>query len=168
MNALVNTLQAAKRIHGFCPSCREFFRLSDVLLFTTDRPPTTEFDHVEDQRERLERKIESWEDRRQELRLKDIRQGQINARAYVKRIAPFFVERKIEPKDVRVIFSPIKYVVFHGLADRQPRAVDLIDAPATSRQHETLQASVQHVIKAGNIEWRTLRVLEEGRVVPET
>lgn len=167
MNALVRVLQAAKRVHGFCPCCGAFFRLSDVVLFTKDRPPKTEFDRAEDQRARFDLKVAEWEEQKRAHRLEAIQKGRQAARAHVRRIAPFFVERDIEPKDVKVIFSPIKYVVFHGLADGLLESIDLIDQPASSKVHERVQGSLRRAIDAGNMEWRTLRVLEDGRVVRE-
>jgi predicted Holliday junction resolvase-like endonuclease len=165
MKNLVNSFQEMKRIHGFCPCCGELFRLSDATLFTREAPPKTPFDRVADAQDRLARAIEQFEEREHEIRMAATQRGQRAARKRLKRIAPFFVERRIVPQDVKVIFSPVNYVVFQGMTDGEPKSIDLIDGPAASSSHEKAQKSIERAIQKGNLEWQTFHIDREGRVL---
>jgi len=156
-----------KRICGFCPCCGELFRLSEVSLYTREAPPRTPFDRVDEARDHLDHAIERFDDQEAEIREAAKRRGQAQARKHLKRIAPFFVGRRIDPQDVKVIFSPVNYVVFRGLARDSPTAIELIDGEPITREHEKVQNSIERTIKAGNMEWHTLRIDADGRVARE-
>jgi predicted Holliday junction resolvase-like endonuclease len=162
---LVSIFQEMTRIFGFCPCCGELFRLSEATLFTKDPPPRTEFDRIADSQRRLERRVEKFEDEEADLREAAARRGQASALRRLRRIVPEFSARKINPMDVKVLFHPIDYVVFRGLSQGEARDIAFVDRPPSSTLHERVQRSINRVIKAGNIEWQTLRIDQDGKVV---
>lgn len=164
---LATTFQSFKSIYGICPCCDEVFRLSDATLFTRGRPPKTPFDHIDEQSERLERQVERFGEDEEEIREHARRKGARVAQEHLERIAPFFVKRRINPRDVKVIFSPVSYVVFQGLSEGLPRGIVLVDRPASNVQHERVQRSIGRAIRAGSLEWHTLRIETDGRVALE-
>jgi predicted Holliday junction resolvase-like endonuclease len=163
----VNLLSAFKefgRIYGFCPCCNEPFRLSDANLFTRFAPPRTPFDKLDDARSRVQRLEDRFSDDEESIREEARRRGQRAAAARLRAIAPAFVTRRINPNDVKVLFDPVDYVVFRGVSDRCCKAIDFLDHPPDSTARERSQKSLARALRAGNVEWRTLRVSEDGVV----
>lgn len=163
----VAAFQEMKRLYGFCPCCGELFRLSEATLFTADPPPTTEFDKIEDRRRRLERANEKFDEQEGQIRAAAVQKGQQEAKKRLKKIAPFFIARRIDPQDVKVIFNPVNYVVFRGLNSNGVRTVELVDSPAETKAHERIHQSIAAALRAGNVEWATLRIEDGGQVVRE-
>lgn len=161
----VGVFNQLKRIYGICPCCGEPFRLSDTALYTKTAPAKTLFEKMDDERARLERCAERFDAREAEIREEARRLGQMEARRRLREIAPFFVARKIDPQDVKLLFHPVEYVVFRGMQTDRCASVDFIDHPARSRERERIQRSLNHAIKAGNLEWQTFRIGDDGRVV---
>lgn len=161
---LVGVLNEMKRIYGICPCCDEPFRLSDATLFTKVAPPKTPFEKIDDAFARLERRIEIFEGEEEEMREKARRLGQLAARKRLREIAPFFAGRKIDPQDVKVLFHPVEYVVFRGMQSDRCASVDFIDHPPNNRERERVQRSLEKAITAGNLEWQTFRIDENGHI----
>jgi predicted Holliday junction resolvase-like endonuclease len=165
---LVTVFNEFNRIYAICPCCEEPFRLSDVMLFTRARPPRTVFEKMDDAYARFERQEVNFADDEGDIREEARRQGQLEARRKLREIAPFFVARKIDPQDVKPLFHPVEYIVFRGMQTDRCASVDFIDHPATNRDREKIQRSMQHAIEAGNLEWQTFRIGEDGRFVRES
>ncbi len=162
---LVEVFNELKRIYGICPCCGEPFRLSETTLYTKAAPPKTVFEKVDDAHLRLERQMEMFEGKEEQIREKARRLGQLEARRRLREIAPFFVARRIDPQDVKLLFHPVEYVVFRGMQTDRCASVDFIDHPAANRERERIQRSLDGAIRAGNLEWQTFRIGEDGRVV---
>ena len=165
--SFVGAYQEMRKIYGFCPCCDEPFRLSDVELFLRARPPVTDFDRMHAAVERLNRKIERFDEKEQQIREKAKDLGRRAARRRIRAIAPFLRVQEIEPADVKVLFDPVEYVVFRNLRDRACSAVDFVDHPPESKARELVIKSIQDTLRAGNIEWHTYRVSDDGNIVRE-
>lgn len=164
----VQAFQEMKRIHGFCPCCGEVFRLSEATVFTKGAPPATPFDKVEREQAKVDRAVEKFEEKEEAIREHATALGQKAAKKKLKRIAGYFVERGVDPQDVKTLFHPVDYVVFRGLNGKQVKAIELVDRPPTSSAREKLQKSIRGALKAGNVEWRTWRIdADAGRVEEE-
>ena len=162
---LVEVFNELKRIYVICPCCGEPFRLSETTLYTKSAPPKTVFEQIEDARLRLVRRIEKFDEKEDAIREEARRLGQLEARRRLRVIAPFFVARRIDPQDVKLLFHPVEYVVFRGMQRDRCASVDFIDHPARNRERERIQRSLDGAIKAGNLEWQTFRIDDGGRVV---
>lgn len=156
-----------KQLYGFCPCCHELFRLSDADLFIKERAPRTPFDELAARRARLDRQIERFEDRELEVREDARIRGRKKAARKLRKIAPHLYDRAVNPNDIKVIFDPVEYMVFHGLTKERCTLIELVDHPTKSPQREKVQRSIDAAIKAGNIEWQTFRVELDGRVSAE-
>jgi hypothetical protein len=60
--------------------------------------------------------------------------------------------------------SPVTYVVFDGMSQRNLSKIDLLVRPAQNRAAEQVQNSIEQAVIRGNVEFRTLRVDNTGRV----
>jgi len=158
------TFGEMKRIYGICPCCGDPFRLSDASLFTRSAPPRTVFEKVDDAFERLNEQIDRFDGVEEEKREDARRLGQSAAKKRIRAIAPFFIDRKIDPGDVKVIFHPVDYIIFKGMEIGRCASVDLVDHPAQSRERETIQRSIDRAIRNGNLEWEVFRVDQNGHV----
>lgn len=160
----IKWIQETRRIHGICPCCEQVFRLSDATIYTREPPPRTPFDRLEAARARLAREMDRFELRRTEVLDAQREAGQRQARARLKRISPEFVGRGIDPQDVRVIFDPVRYVVFKGMSRDTVKSVELVDEEPSSKPRERLLRSLEDTIRRGNVEWCTWRVDEDGGI----
>jgi predicted Holliday junction resolvase-like endonuclease len=82
-------------------------------------------------------------------------------------MSPYLYDRAANPNDVKVIFDPVEYLVFHGLTKEHCTLIELVDHPAETKSHERVQESLQRSIKSGNVEWQTFRIQTDGRIVQE-
>ena len=156
-----------KQLYGFCPCCHELFRLSGADLFIKERAPRTPFDELAATRARLDKQIERFEERESEIRQDAKNRGHKKAARQLRKITPHLYDRAVNPKDIKVLFDPVEYLVFHGLTKERCTLIELVDHPAESPQRERAQCSIDAAIKAGNIEWQTFRVELDGRVSAE-
>ena len=105
---------------------------------------------------------------KEEIRARATALGQKAARKKLRRIASYFVDQGLDPKDVKALFDPVDHVAFRGLNGNKAVSVEFIDRPALSRAWEKLQASLDKALDAGNIECGTWRIdADEGSVVDE-
>lgn len=151
-------------IMALCPNddCGELFRLSDARPFLKDKRPTSVLDGIEAEEQRIDRAIERLEVKEGLLREKAQAAGLKKAKLRLRKIDPVFSGAKLNPHDVKIIFDPVEYVVFDGLNDDRMRRILLLGHEPTSKQGERVLQSISSSIRAGNIAFKTLRVLEDG------
>ena len=106
-NTMLALFSDAKRIYGFCPCCDELFRLSNIHLYTKEAPAPTPFDDLDRAVDRLDRSSKLFASREKGIREEAERVGQVAARKRLKKLAPFFADQRITPKDVKVLFHPV-------------------------------------------------------------
>jgi predicted Holliday junction resolvase-like endonuclease len=90
--------------------------------------------------------------------------GLRTAKKLLKKIDPVFSGAGYDPQDVKVIFDPVTYVVFNGMSRRKLRDILLLAKPPENIATERLHSSIQGAIQKGNLEFKTLRVDDEGTV----
>ena len=151
-----------QRIMGICPCCGDVFRLSDAKVYSTKRPPVTDFDRLDDARGRLEAADERFRDEERTIRREAARKGELEARRKLRKISSYFAGHRIHPHDVYAVFDPVHFVAFDGLSNDQLSRVAFVDDVAPER--ERVHASIEKALDAGNFEWITLRIDGEGRV----
>lgn len=156
--------QEANRILGICPCCGELFRLSEAQLFTRQAPPRTPFDKVDDEQRKLDAAVVRYDAKEQALKDTALAKGQAAARRQLRRVAGPFIQRKIDPQDVKVLFDPVEFIAFRGMAAGKVTKVVFIDRPATNKAREVVQTSMEKALKNGNYEWKVFRIGADGRV----
>lgn len=151
-------------IAGVCPNpdCGELFRLSDARPFLKGKKPASILDELDAEIDRIDRAQERLELQEQVLRDRARQAGQRQAKRRLKKIDPAFSGCRLDPQDVKVIFDPVEYVVFDGLNAGKLDRVVLLGHPPASRAQERLFKSIARTVRKGNLDFRTLRVLENG------
>jgi predicted Holliday junction resolvase-like endonuclease len=160
--------EEVKKLYGFCPCCGELFRLSEADIYSKTPPPRTDFDELEFRRGQLENMIDRFEAKKEAIEAEATKKGQAKARRKLRKIAPYLYDRAVVAQDMKVIFDPVEYLVFHGLTEKKCTLLEFVDHPAETKEREKAQRSIQTAISGGNVEWQTFRVQSDGNIVKES
>ena len=151
MNSLAETINGLQDILGICPCCGEVFRLVEgKFAFPQTQPKSCEYlelvaeeSKLSAAQDRLQSEIDRFEEKleQQRERLRD--RGRQLAKKRLRRIYPTFSGNDIDPQDVKAIFHPVEYLIFHGLcSDRGVRFVELVSRVPVNRVQEAVLKSV--------------------------
>ena len=171
MNVLARTIDGIQEILAICPCCGEIFRLVEGKFVFPKKPlRLSQYldllaleKRISVGEERFGRAEERFWERLELQRERLARKGQKQAKRTLKKIDPIFSGRAIDPQDVKVIFDPVEYVIFHGL--NSPNGVgyvEFISRQPESRRQETITNSIDRTIKNGNVSFETLRLRNDG------
>ncbi len=141
---------------------QEAIRLSDTALFTRQAPPRTDFDKLDMEWRRVEDERNRLEDQRDTLKRKACIAGKIALQKRLRLFQPFFSRQRLNVKDVRVLFDPVDYLAFRGLGEGECKELVFIDREPNSDSQERLHKSMRHAIDSGNLEWKTIRIADDG------
>src|SRR6266478_1813130 len=111
MNILAQTIDGIQEILAICPCCGEIFRLVEgKFVFPQQRPKTSVYlDLVA-----LEGDVSEKEDR-------------------------LVSAKNIDPQDVKVIFDPVEYLIFHGLnSEHGVNLLEFVSRAPLSRSQEAV------------------------------
>jgi predicted Holliday junction resolvase-like endonuclease len=154
-----------RNILGICPHCDRFFRLTDISLSYRTKPRRTFLDTLEKDEGRLEKAQERFQELRGEIREQARERGRRQLPKLLKKADSIFSRRGYFPQDAKALFDPIDFIVFDGMNQKdRVRRIVLFDGPADGRVRETVQRSTRRAVKAGNYEWRTVKVDEDGKI----
>ena len=96
-------------------------------------------------------------------------QGRKQAKQRLKEIDPVFSGTGVDPQDVKVVFDPVEYVVFHGLASVYGvKFIEFISRSPSNKKQEVLIESISKTINNGDVEFETLRMRNDGSFEVET
>lgn len=152
------------QVVGVCPCCGDLFYLSEARPYRVGKQVHSIVDSLREMERRLEREEEKLEELETVLREKAAASGLRAAKKLLKRIDPVFSGSGYDPHDVKVIFDPVTYVVFNGMSRGKLRDISLIAKPPESSEVERRLMSIDRTIRQGNVEFRTLRVGDDGIV----
>ena len=171
MNILIQTIDGIQEVLAICPCCREIFRLVEgKFIFPRKRPKTCEYleliareGNLSDQDDRLTSAEGRFDKKLEEGRRQLTEQGRTQAKKKLKMIDPIFSAKNIDPQDVKVIFDPVEYLIFHGLNSED--GVDLVEfvsrSPSTKTQ-EAIVKSIDKTIRDGDVGFETLHMRDDG------
>lgn len=172
MSVLATFIEDGQRLIAQCPHCDELFQVLHArFIFPAKDPGRCDYaDLLALQATtsrlsgRLDRAQERFELERDAISAAATALGQRKARRHVLRIDQVFSARKIDPQDVKVLFDPVDYVVFHGLNGKGVKEVRFMSHEPESVQQERIVKAIAKVIKAGEVRFSTLRVNKEGGI----
>ncbi len=149
---------------ALCPCCGELFYVSEARPYYDGQKPQSALDRLRAEERRLERAEEKLDEIESNLRETAAKAGLQATKRLLRKIDPVFSGSGYDPQDVKVIFNPITYVVFDGMAEGKLKKVQLLARPADNRATERIQNSIEQALQHGNLEFRTLRVDGQGRI----
>ena len=179
MNNLLLFIDNLQNILGMCPCCGDIFLLTDAkIIFSEKKENKSKYGlfllsqkELELQRlkiERMEASLEKLEDKHwqvlEEITEKSREAGRKSAKKTLKKLDPIFSGRNIDPKDVKVIFDPIEYVVFDGMRNGKIKKVELVGRRPKSKKEENIERSINKAIEQGDYNFKILRIGKEGNI----
>lgn len=164
--SLASLFGQLNRIMTVCPNaeCGELFYLAEANPYPTLKQERTIIDRIRAEESKLENLEQQLARAESALREKAARLGLSAAKKALKSIDPVFSGSGYDPQDVKVLFDPITYIVFDGLAERSVKRIVLLSDPAEDRETEQIHRSIESSVRAGNIEFQTMRVDDSGIV----
>jgi predicted Holliday junction resolvase-like endonuclease len=159
-------LREQRHIFVVCPCCGEVVRLSDARVSYRQKYADDWLDRVERSEERIEQRIESFEERRKKLRdLSIARARQRILPQLLRKVAPAVSSLKLSPMDVKTLMDPVGYVVFDGLnSARGCRRVLFLDTGEAGKERLRVRESMESAIKRGDLGWTTVQIGQDGVV----
>lgn len=171
MNLLIQTIDGIQEVLAICPCCGEIFRLVEgKFIFPQKRPKTCEYlelaaleTKVSTEDVRLSSAEERFEEKLNGQKQQLIAQGRRQAKQKLKKIDPTFSAREIDPQDVKVIFDPVEYIIFHGLSSENGvNLVEFVSRSPESKTQEGIVQSIDKTIRNGDVEFETLHMRDDG------
>jgi predicted Holliday junction resolvase-like endonuclease len=175
-------------IFGICPCCRRIFQLTDcAIYFGGKRMRINELDEMIEHGQALqekEEKLESFEgdlyglqeniatlESEYEEQVQPIiekkykMEGRRQALARIQKIDKVFTRKKIDPRDIRLIFDPVEFVAFKGVTDgEEVSSIAFVTKMPETKSQEEVTSSIAKTIKNGNYEFTLIRIKENGTV----
>jgi len=156
-----------------CPCCGNVFRVVEgELLFRSQPVGGTDYDGLlREERaahgayesiEAAEFRFQDYLSRQRERRLEA---GRRKARKRIASLSLLFSDLDVDPKDVRVVFDPVDFIVFRGLAVGQMQAIELVARKPDSLQGEKRLQEMEQVIKKRSVFFEVLRLDSAGACV---
>lgn len=171
MNILVQTIDGIQEVLAICPCCGELFRLVEgKFIFPQKRPKACEYlelvaleERLANMDERITAAEERFEEKIRAQREKLIDVGRKLAKNKLRKIDPIFSAKDIDPQDVKVIFNPVEYLIFHGLnSEEGVEFVEFVSRSPESRAEETIVECVDKAVRNGDVQFETLRMNDNG------
>lgn len=171
MANLSQTIDGLQEILAICPCCGEIFRVVEGKFVFPQMPPKqceyldlVAFENkIATDGERLDSAEQLFEEKLREQKHELLRQGRKAAKSRLKKIDPVFSGNNIDPQDVKVIFDPVEYIIFHGLSSQdEVECLEFISRAPDSKRKEVTAKSIEMSIDSGNVEFQTLRMNDNG------
>ena len=171
MNLLAQTIDGMQEILAICPCCGDIFRLVEGKFIFPDKPikpcEYTKLIALEGKNSDDEEKINLAEERLKEKLDKERKalrdKGRAEAKGKLKKIDPVFSAKDIDPQDVKVIFDPVKYIIFHGSkSESYPTLIEFVSREPNSKAQEKAIKSIDKAIKNGDVNFETLTMRDDG------
>lgn len=171
MNILAKTIDGIQEVLAICPCCGEIFRLVEgKFTFPQKTPATCQYldlvaleRTVSGQEGRLTSAEERFEKVLRARRQKLVELGRRRAKRKLRRIDPTFSANDIDPQDVKVIFDPVEYLIFHGLSsERGVNLVEFVSRAPSSKSEEAVVKSIDNTIRGGFVGFETLQMKDDG------
>ena len=92
-------------------------------------------------------------------------EGRKQALARIRQVDKVFTRRKIDPRDIRLIFDPVEFVAFKGLTDGDEVAsIAFVAKAPQNRIQERIMESISRTVKNGDYEFTLIRISDKGAV----
>jgi predicted Holliday junction resolvase-like endonuclease len=155
---------ALSQLMGVCPCCGELFYLAEAHPYYEAHKPRSPLDKLRAEERRLAVAEERLDSLEWKLRQRAAETGLRATKRLLRKIDPLFSGSGYDPQDVKVVFNPVTYVVFDGMAQGKVTSIHLLAIPPQDRIAEQVQNSIKGAITRGNFAFRTLRVDDRGMV----
>lgn len=119
----------------------------------------------QDRLESFEMRLEALADIEPQIVNKVRHEGRRQAMAKIRKMDKIFHGRKIDPRDVRLIFSPIDFVCFNGMTEKKDiESIHFLTRKPKAKHDENVVNSIGKAIKNGNVDFVLAHIDESGKV----
>lgn len=178
-------------VFGICPCCGDIFQLSDCLITVKHKHVALpEHEDIIDLQEKNERHLEKLEELEGQLDEKKYalselkyemkaskdnaeitrykKEGRKHALNKSKKYISLFHKKNLDPRDARLIFSPIEFMVFDGLTEyKEINNLVFLSKKPDNRSKEKINESIYQVLKKGNLDFQLIRITDKGEIIYE-
>ncbi len=77
---------------------------------------------------------------------------------FSEQLAPYLPDFPYRPNEVRFIGSPVDFVVFRGMDEKEPVEVVILEVKSGGARLSSIQRKVRDVIQEGKVSWAEYRV----------
>lgn len=124
-----------------------------------------ELEHVKGQLQAMARKewevaFEQWKaNHSNELRKDAVQRSEAVTRGKVfEQLVPYLPDFRYNPSDARFLGSPVDFVVFDGLSEREVDRVVFVEVKTGGATLSTRERRVRDAVRAGRVEWKEIRL----------
>ena len=157
-------IAAQREIFLVCPDSEEIIRLSECVIEFPGRIPASPADRIVRMQEALAAKERKFAETLAVKQEKRAQEGRRAAMRQVGEVYPFIDPKRVDPRDVQVLFDPVLLVAFHGASERSTNVeVEfLARSPETEAEENRISTLASAVKKSA---FKIYRVnLETGEV----
>ncbi len=116
-------------------------------------------------RKEYELKFQQWiKDKEAEIREDAIKRSITTLLGKIsEHIAPLLIAQKlgINPKDLRFLGTPIDYIAFKGLSDKNPEEIVFIEVKSGTSGLSDKERAVKKLVEARKVRWITFHITKE-------
>ncbi len=147
----ISYLRAEDQIGGFCPSCHNLFRLSEVELFYIP-------DRKEDFLTELRKKERELEEQILVARKDAIKRSRSTLMGQLfETIRPFLPGFTYHPGDLRAIWDPVDFVSFNGMAlNGSVESVTFVEVKTGRSYLSARQRSIKEAVESNRVSFHTV------------
>ena len=157
--------QLFRKILAVCPCCGELRRVSDLRLKSKAEAEKTWLDEYDGDSKKLSDKEQKFEAQAEKLRQEATERGRKEAeKAFQKAICPSLQKLKLNPFDVKPIFSPIDFIAFNGMATEEEISDIRLLAREQCASLEPIRKQIKKAVEAYKYEWQVARIDDTGKI----
>ncbi len=169
MNSLFEEFSELRKILCICPCCGEIVRVSDLHLKVKKPIIKTWLDTYEAKIIAMNKQEEKFNEKEQKIRDVAVEKGRNEAKKIVDNvILPIFRKLKLNPFDVKPILSPIDFLVFDGMTEKE-KIKNIIFLSKTSKIEylNLMRKQIKDIISKKNYTWQIGRIDDLGNLTFE-
>ncbi|MCX6749323.1 MAG: hypothetical protein NTW17_01080, partial [Candidatus Pacearchaeota archaeon] len=160
MNSLFEEISEFRKILCICPCCGEIVRVSDLHLKVKKPTVKTWLDTYEARIIAMSKEEEKFDEKEQKIRDEAVEKGRNQAKKIVNNVVlPIFRKLKLNPFDVKPVLSPVDFLVFDGMTDKD-KIKDIIFLSKISKieSMNLIRTQIKEIISKKNYTWQVGRI----------
>ena len=169
MNSLFEEFSELRKILCICPCCGDIVRVSDLHLKVKKPIVKTWLDTHEAKIIAMNKQEEKFNEKEQKIRDAAVEKGRNEAKKIVNNVVlPIFRKLKLNPFDVKPILSPIDFLVFDGMTDKDKiKNIIFLSKISKIESLNLIRKQIKDIISKRNYTWQVGRIDDLGSLTFE-
>lgn len=169
MNSLFEEFGELRKILCICPCCGDIVRVSDLHLKVKKPIVKTWLDTYEAKIIAMNKKEEKFNEKEQKIRDIAVEKGRNEAKKIVNNVVlPIFRKLKLNPFDVKPILSPVDFLVFDGMTDKDKiKNIIFLSKISKINSLNLIRNQIKEIISKKNYTWQVGRIDDLGSLTFE-